>query len=93
MASPYEILGVSPDDTLDAAETAYHHLLRRQHPDLVGRAGTAPREDEAGAWRVGCRAQVRTSAHRAGEECQARFALIIAASPARHPEKDATTSP
>lgn len=34
MASPYEILGVSPDDTLDAAETAYHHLLRRQHPDL-----------------------------------------------------------
>lgn len=34
MATPYEILGVSPDDSLDAAETAYHHLLRRQHPDL-----------------------------------------------------------
>lgn len=34
MANPYEILGIRPTDSLDAAETAYHRLVRSQHPDL-----------------------------------------------------------
>lgn len=34
MANPYEILGIRPTDSLDAAEAAYHRLVRSQHPDL-----------------------------------------------------------
>ena len=39
MADPYEVLGLAPNATIDAAEEAYHHRLLRCHPDLHAAEG------------------------------------------------------
>jgi hypothetical protein len=39
VADPYELLGLSPQASLDDAEEAYHHRLLRCHPDLHASEG------------------------------------------------------
>lgn len=38
VASPYEVLGVSPDDDLDTVKTAYRARVKDAHPDQGGSA-------------------------------------------------------
>jgi DnaJ-domain-containing protein 1 len=38
-AAWYEVLGVSPDATLDAIKSAYHHAIKQYHPDRVATLG------------------------------------------------------
>lgn len=39
-AAAHEILGISPSASVEEVQKAYRELMKRYHPDKVGRPGT-----------------------------------------------------
>lgn len=50
MNNPYEVLGVSPLDTLSEIKDKYRKLCKKYHPDIAGEEFTAKFQEINDAW-------------------------------------------
>lgn len=76
MKSPHQVLGISPNATLDEAKQAYRRLARRYHPDVSTEPDAEQRFKEvAAAWEAIKNPQPQSQSHHGFEDFHRGFSF------------------